>query len=80
VEDGASLVWTGGDYLYALSGEYLETTPVQDFWRYDIVSDSWTTMAPIPENGGVGDGGSLLWVGNWLPAHADYIYALGGGD
>ena len=80
VEDGASLVWTGGDYLYALRGEYLETTPVQDFWRYDIVSDSWTTMTPIPENGGVSDGGSLLWVGNWLPAHADYIYALGGGD
>lgn len=37
-------------------------------------------MAPIPEGGGVGDGGSLLWIGNWLPAHSNYIYALGGGD
>jgi hypothetical protein len=37
-------------------------------------------MADIPEAGGVGDGGSLIWVGNWLPEHSDYIYALGGGS
>ncbi|MEM2907884.1 MAG: hypothetical protein QXP65_01590 [Candidatus Hadarchaeales archaeon] len=80
IDDGCSLVWTGGRYLYALRGEYLETSPLQDFWRYDIISDSWVEMAPIPEGGGVGDGGSLLWIGNWLPQHTDYIYALGGGD
>ncbi len=79
-DDGCSLVWTGGTYLYALRGEYIETTPLRDFWRYDIVNDSWATMENIPEEGGVGDGGSLLWIGNWLPAHSDYIYALGGGS
>jgi hypothetical protein len=79
-DDGCSLVWTGGAYLYALRGEYLETVPLRDFWRYDIVNDTWTTMADIPEAGGVGDGGSLIWVGNWLPEHGDYIYALGGGS
>jgi hypothetical protein len=79
-DDGASLVSTGGRYLYALRGEYYETTPCKDFWRYDIVTDSWTTMSPIPQAGGVGDGGSLIWVGNWKPSQSDYIYALGGGS
>lgn len=79
-DDGCSLVWAGGTYLYALRGEYLETTPLRDFWRYDLVDDSWSQLADIPEEGGVGNGGSLLWIGNWLPKHDDYIYALGGGD
>jgi hypothetical protein len=28
----------------------------------------------------VGDGGSLLWIGNFEPEQRDYIYALGGGS
>jgi len=79
-DDGCSLVWVGGTYLYALRGEYLDTTPLRDFWRYDIINDNWAIMAEIPEAGGVGDGSSLLWAGNWLPAQANYIYALGGGS
>lgn len=79
-DDGCSLVWTGGTYLYALRGEYLETSPIRDFWRYDIVNNSWTPKAQIPATGGVGDGGSLIWVGNWLPSQSNYIYALAGGD
>jgi len=79
-DDGCSLVWTGGTYLYALRGEYLETTPLRDFWRYDIINDNWATMAEIPEAGGVGDGGSMIWAGNWLSAQVGYIYALGGGS
>lgn len=79
-DDGCSLAWAGGTYLYALRGEYLEITPLRDFWRYDIVNNSWSSMADIPEEGGVGDGGSLLWIGNWPPGHSDYIYALGGGS
>ncbi len=79
-DDGASLAWTGGAYLYALRGEYIETEPLRDFWRYDIVNDNWATMENIPEEGGVGDGGSMIWVGNWLPEHSDYIYGLGGGS
>jgi hypothetical protein len=73
-DDGASLVWTGGDYLYALRGEWQETVPCQDFARYHIPTKTWGDMSSIPESEGVGDGGSLLWVNNY----SDYIYALGG--
>jgi hypothetical protein len=82
--DGASLVWTGGSFLYALRGEYLEEEPLYDFWRYSLVNDTWESMADIPAypydegEGGVGDGGSLLYVGFWLQNQTDCIYALGG--
>ncbi|MFW6117759.1 MAG: hypothetical protein ACOC6G_04155 [Thermoproteota archaeon] len=82
--DGASLVWTGGDYLYALRGEYDENTALCDFWRYSLSRDIWTQMEEIPAiahsggDGGVGDGGSLLYVGHWLKNQTDYIYALSG--
>jgi hypothetical protein len=81
-DDGASLVWTGGEYLYALRGEWLETVPNQDFARFHIPTKSWEDMKPIPESGGVGDGASLLRIGNWLSEYCDYndyIFALGGG-
>jgi hypothetical protein len=80
-DDGCSLVWTGGNYLYALRGEWQETTACYDFSRYDLISNSWTSRAPIPAyphdggSGGVGDGGSLVWVGGGC---SDYIYALSG--
>ncbi len=67
--DGASIVWTGSDYLYALRGEFLESSPLYDFWRYSLTDNAWTAMADIPAlshsggTGGVGDGGSLLYVG-----------------
>jgi hypothetical protein len=73
-DDGASLVWTGGEYLYALRGEWQETVPCQDYARYHISTKTWEGMEDIPESEGVGDGGSLLWVNNY----SDYIYALGG--
>lgn len=82
--DGASLAWTGGNYLYALRGEFLEDSALCDFWRYSISENIWTGMNNIladPHSGGsggVGDGGSLLYVGYWLPTQADYIYALSG--
>ena len=82
--DGASLVWTGGDSLYALRGEFLETQPLNDFWHYNITSDTWTVLAEIPAIphsggvGGVGDGGSLIYVGFWFLDQTDYIYALSG--
>lgn len=75
-DDGASLVWTGGEYLYALRGEWQETVPCQDFARYHIPTQIWGDISDIPENGGVGDGGSLLWI----DAYPDYIFALGGGS
>ena len=81
-DDGASLVWTGGKYLYALQGEVDEKNGNKNnnFSRYDIDNDKWEDMANISEDGcGVGDGGSLLWIGNWIEECANYIYALGGG-
>lgn len=79
-DDGASLTWTGGEYLYALQGEVPETVPNRNFARYHIPTDSWDDLSPIPEPNGVGDGASLLWIGNRLPEKSDYIFALGGGD
>jgi len=87
-DDGASLVWTGGNYLYALQGEVGEYKnkphkPITNFSRYNISNNSngtWEDMRPIPEIEGVGDGGSLLWIGNWLNECSDYIFALGGGS
>jgi hypothetical protein len=82
--DGASLVWTGGEFLYALGGEFDEFSPLYDFWRYSLSGDAWTAMADIPAHphaggdGGVGDGGSLLYVGFWLSNQTDFIYALSG--
>lgn len=82
--DGASLIWTGGDHLYALRGEFLEDSALYDFWRYSLSDNIWTSMSNIPASphnggtGGVGDGGSLLYVGLWLPDYSDYVYALSG--
>ena len=82
--DGASLVWTGDDFIYALRGEFHETTALYDFWRYSLTDDAWAAMEDIPADphgggtGGVGDGGSLLYVGFWLSDYTDYIYALSG--
>ena len=65
VENGGSLAWTGGDYIYAFRGG--GTT---DFWRYSISGNSWATMASWPS---VSSGGSLAWDGG------DNIFALCGG-
>jgi len=53
-------------YLYALRG--LSTT---DFWRYDIVNNSWVLMTATPAP--VQSGGALIYDGT-------YIYALRGND
>ena len=79
-DDGASLVWTGGEYLYALRGEWQEGNPNQDFARFHIPTKTWENLSPIPESEGVGDGASLLWIGSWLSEYKDYIFALGGGS
>ena len=82
--DGASIVWTYGDFLYALRGEFSESSPLYDFWRYSLTNDVWIAITDIPADphdggiGGVGDGGSLLYVGFWLLDYTDYIFALSG--
>ena len=77
-DDGASLV-SVGEYLYALRGEYDERVPNGDFARYHIPTATWEDMSDIPESEGVGDGGSLLYIGDWMDEHDDHIFALGGG-
>jgi hypothetical protein len=79
-DDGASLAWTGGDYIYAFPGAYDEGLPKEEerhFLRYSISGDNWEEMAKTPYNaeGGVDDGGSLAY-----PGFGDYIYALKGGS
>ena len=77
-DDGSSLVWAGGDYLYALQGEWHETNEDVDraFARFDLSDNTWDDLPDIPEEGGIADGGSLVWVGG---SYSDNIYALGGG-
>jgi len=79
-DDGASLVWAGGEYLYALRGEYDDNAPNGDFARYHIPTATWEDLTPMPEINGACDGASLLWVGYWLDEYEDCIFALGGGN
>ena len=78
-DDGCSLVWAGGKYLYALQGEIYEEEPNCNFARYDILNMTWEELSPIPEENGVGDGASLLWIGYWNKCYKNRIFALGGG-
>ncbi len=79
IDDGCSLAWTGSHYLFAIRGEYYESSPLTDFWRYDIDTGAWITRSNIPDAGGVGDGGSMIWIGDFIPDQSNYLYALSGG-
>jgi len=70
-DDGCSLVWTGGNYLFALQGELVETGYNDAAWRYNIITNTWDLTGKFATE--VGDGGSMIWAGG------DYIYALSGG-
>jgi len=83
-DDGASLVWTEENCLYAFAGAYDEGLSSDNNYReeryfkcYNIQDNTWTELAPTPWGvwGGVDDGGSLVWL-----CHGDYLYALKGGD
>jgi len=77
-DDGASLV-SIDENLYALQGEYHESIPNGEFARYHIPTAIWENKNPIPQSNGVGDGGSLLYIGDWMSEHANHIFAFGGG-
>ena len=79
-DDGASLAWAGDTSIYALRGEYNETIPTGDFARYDILAGDWEQMADLPGSGGIGDGGSLLWIDSGQDQLSDVIFALSGGS
>ncbi|MBN1161592.1 MAG: hypothetical protein JXA17_06585 [Dehalococcoidales bacterium] len=70
VAAGGALACDGNNYIYALHGN-LSGDWHQDryFSRYDIASNTWTSLANTPSS--VGEGGSLTFDGT-------YIYALRG--
>jgi uncharacterized membrane protein len=79
-DDGADLVWDGGNYLYLWPGAYIESSSggcdEYRFLRYSIPGNTWENLTEQPFNGdgnGNDDGGSAGVVGG-------YIYRLKGGD
>jgi len=68
--EGAALASDGSRFIYAFKGGR-----VNEFWRYDAVSDSWEQMENIPPGNRrrrVGPGGALAFFGG-------RVYALKGG-
>jgi len=65
VSTGGSLVWTGGDNIYALRGGTAE------LWRYSICQNSWTQLASRYT---FGAGAALAWGGG------DILHAFKGGN
>ncbi len=61
----ADLVYTGANYIYVIDSNSGE------FWRYDISTNSWTTMTSPPSAASYGT--ELVYTGG------DYIYAVRGG-
>jgi hypothetical protein len=67
---GASVVWTLGDYLYAILGNGTRV-----FKSYKLSSDTWVSQTNIPYQDGVSGGGSL----SYSPGY-DLIYCMVGND
>jgi parallel beta-helix repeat protein len=79
-DDGADLVWDGGDNLFLFPGAYIEAgsggCDEYRFLRYSISGNTWANLTEQPFNGneqGNDDGGAAGIVGN-------YIYKLKGND
>jgi hypothetical protein len=72
------LAWTGDEYIYALRGEYEELEPHGDFARFNVTTGGWESLPDLPAPGGVGDGGSLLYVGLWERAQTGSLIAFAG--
>jgi hypothetical protein len=54
VGDGATLVWTGGDNIYANTGGNPVSELARDnFYRYNISTNAWTKLENVPK--GIGD-------------------------
>ncbi|MEO0077537.1 MAG: M14 family zinc carboxypeptidase [candidate division WOR-3 bacterium] len=70
VKDGGWLA-CAGSYIYAAKGN-----KTQDFYRYDIERDSWTTLASIPD----GREGRKPGKGAVGAAGGNYVYAVKGNN
>jgi len=64
---GASLIWTGGDYLY-----YVRGSSTTEFYGYSISTANWVTLSSAPDT--IAKGGSAVWAGG------DFIYVIRGAD
>ncbi len=60
------LAKSDGNCIYTFKGNGTKT-----FWRYNIASDNWSTLANAPQN--ISSGGAMAYDGG------SYIYALAGG-
>lgn len=69
VNDGGSLAWDGGRFIYATSGGYDEKgreASGKGFFRYDLHQQSWRTLAPVPCPLGKYTGNRLAVVNGFL--------------
>ncbi|MBS3815602.1 MAG: PGF-pre-PGF domain-containing protein, partial [Hadesarchaea archaeon] len=80
-DDGSSLVWNGGNYIYHTPGAYeevvldLKENQKRKFMKYSISENEWSEEKQTPYNkyGGWDDGGGIILIENT-------IYGLKGGD
>ncbi len=64
VDDGGSMVWDGGDYLYVLKGGDGNGDDAADnFYRYSISSNSWEVLAGVPLGPSRSNGTRLGYAG-----------------
>ncbi|MFQ6129966.1 MAG: DNRLRE domain-containing protein [Candidatus Hadarchaeaceae archaeon] len=73
VDDGGSMVWDGGNYLYVLKGgDGNGDKAAENFWRYSISSNSWEVLAGVPFGPSKNNGKRLGYAGeNVYYWHAD---------
>jgi len=71
-DDGASLVYASGNYIYAIPAG--DVTSKVSFYRYDISTNTWSDVGVADSPLGFGDGAALVYdgVGN--------IYSMRAGD
>lgn len=63
-----SIVWDGGDYIYAHCSNYSTTAPASYLERYSISTDTWTVLAPSP----------IIKRYGGLAYHNGFLYLVGG--
>jgi|GEM_PF-3590980 len=80
VDDGASMAWDGGDYLYVFQGERSETAVNNKWAKYNLQTSTWTSLPDLPFTpyGGTGDGGTLRWLGLWGVRPGSFFATSGG--
>ena len=65
IDDGGSMVWDEGDYLYVLKGGDGPSGNVmaENFWRYSISNNSWEILTDAPQGVGDKNGPRLAFAG-----------------